>query len=186
MTLPTPAIRVLLTAMVILAAFFDIRQHRVPNWLTLPGVLLGIALNTFLSFFAMAGLLYSLKGMALAFAVYFVLYLLRGMGAGDVKLMAAVGAAAGWQNWLGILFLTAILGGAVALILATSKGRIRRTFQNMWLLLASLRQGRAPYRDNPELDVGNERALRLPHAVMIACGTLGFLGSALLWAPRLS
>ena len=184
MTLPLPAIQVLLAAIVFVAAFFDIRYKRVPNWLTVPGVILGIALNTFLSFFPTAGLLYSLKGLALAFGVYFVLYLLRGMGAGDVKLMAAVGAAAGWQNWLGIFVFTAVIGGAAAVVLAVSKGRVRRTFQNMWLLLASLRQGRAPFRDNPELEVGSVRALLLTHAVLIACGTLVFLGIALRWAPR--
>ncbi len=184
MTLPPLAIRVLLAAIVVVAAVFDVRHNRVPNWLTVPGVLLGVALNAFL--FEAAGLWYSLKGLALAFGVYFVLYLLRGMGAGDAKLMTAIGAAAGWQNWLGIFFLTAIIGGVAALVLAMYKGRVRRTFENMWLLLASIRQGRAPYRDNPELDVGSDRALRLPHAVIIAFGTFGFLGSALLWAPRLS
>jgi hypothetical protein len=54
----------------------------------------------------------------------------------------------------------------------------------MWLLLLSLRHGRAPYRDNPALDVGSEMALRLPHGVVIAGGTLAFLGAALIWAPR--
>jgi prepilin peptidase CpaA len=182
MSLPPLAIRVLLIAMVLMAAFFDFRAHRIPNWLTLPGLLFGIALNGFL--FEAAGLWYSLKGMGLAFAVYFILYLLRGMGAGDVKLMAAVGAAVGWMNWLGILFLTAMIGGVAALALAASKGRMRKTFQNMGLMLLSLRQGRAPYRDNPELDVQSEKALRLPHAVVIAGGALAFVLAALIWAPR--
>jgi prepilin peptidase CpaA len=182
MSLPPLAIRALLIAVVMVAAFFDIRTHRIPNWLTLPGLLLGIALNAFL--FELAGLWFSLKGLGLAFGVYFVLYLLRGMGAGDVKLMAAVGAAAGPMNWLGILFLTAILGGVAALVLAASKGRMRKTFQNMGLMLLSFRQGRAPYRDNPELDVQSDKALRLPHAVVIAAGTLAFVVSALIWAPK--
>jgi len=182
MSLPPLAIRVLLIALALIAAFFDVRTHRIPNWLTLSGLLFGIALNGFL--FEVAGLWYSLKGMGLAFAVYFVLYLLRGMGAGDVKLMAAVGASVGWMNWLGILFLTALIGGVAALALAAFKGRMRKTFQNMGLMLLSLRQGRAPYRDNPELDVQNEKALRLPHAVVIAGGNLAFVLAALIWAPR--
>jgi prepilin peptidase CpaA len=181
-SLPPLAIRVLLLLLVLLASLFDIRKHRIPNWLSLAGAVLAIALNTFL--FEMAGLWYSLKGLGLAFAIYFVLYLLRGMGAGDVKLMAAVGAAVGPFNWLGILFLTAVIGGVAALVLAASKGRMRRTFVNMWLLLLSLRHGRAPYRDNPALDVGSEMALRLPHGVVIAGGTLAFLAAALIWAPR--
>ena len=182
MSLPPLAIRVLLVLLVIAASFFDIRKHRIPNWLTLAGVVLAVGLNSFL--FEMAGLWYSLKGLGLAFAVYFGLYLLRGMGAGDVKLMAAVGAAVGPYNWLGILFLTALTGGVAALVLAGSKGRLRKTFSNMSLLLLSLRQGRAPYRDNPELDVQNDLALRLPHGVVIAAGTLAFLVAALIWAPR--
>jgi prepilin peptidase CpaA len=182
MSLPPLAIRVLLLLLVLVASFFDIRKHRIPNWLSLAGVVLAVALNTFL--FEVVGLWYSLKGLGLAFAIYFVLYLLRGMGAGDVKLMAAVGAAVGPYNWLGILFLTAVIGGVAALVLAGSKGRMRRTFVNMWLLLLSLRHGRAPYLDNPALDVGSEMALRLPHGVVIAGGTLAFLAAALIWAPR--
>jgi prepilin peptidase CpaA len=181
-SLPPLAIRILLVLLVVAASVFDIRKHRIPNWLTIAGVVLAVALNTFL--FEMAGLWYSLKGLGLAFAIYFGLYLLRGMGAGDVKLMAAVGAAVGLYNWLGILFLTAIFGGVAAVVLAASKGRIQRTFRNMWLMLMSLRQGRAPYQDNPELDVGSDLALRLPHGVVIAAGTLAFLAAALIWAPR--
>jgi len=181
-SLPHLAIRILLVLLVVAASVFDIRKHRIPNWLTIAGVVLAVALNTFL--FEMAGLWYSLKGLGLAFAIYFGLYLLRGMGAGDVKLMAGVGAAVGLYNWLGILFLTAIFGGVAAVVLAASKGRIQRTFRNMWLMLMSLRQGRAPYQDNPELDVGSDLALRLPHGVVIAAGTLAFLAAALIWAPR--
>ncbi len=182
MTLPPLAVCCLLTLLVLIAAFFDLRSNRIPNWLTLSGLLLALALNAFL--FELAGLWFSLKGLGLAVGIYFVLYLLRGMGAGDVKLMAAIGAAAGPWNWLGILFLTAILGGVAAIVLVFAKQRVRKTFRNMALMLQSLRYGRAPYRDNPELDVGNEQALRLPHAVVIAVGTLAFIGSALIWAPR--
>lgn len=182
MSLPPLAIRILLILLVLTASIVDVRKQRIPNWLTIAGVITAIALNTFL--FETEGLWYSTEGLLVAFAVYFVLYLLRGMGAGDVKLMAAVGAAVGWRNWLGILFLTAIIGGVAALVLAVSKGRVRKTFRNMWLLLMSLRQGRAPYRDNPELDVQSDRALRLPHGAVIAAGTLAFLGAALIWAPR--
>ena len=182
MSLPPLAIQILLVLLVLTASIVDIRKHRIPNWLTIAGVITAVALNTFL--FETAGLWYSAEGLLVAFAVYFVLYLLRGMGAGDVKLMAAVGAAVGWRNWLGILFLTAIIGGVAALVLAVSKGRVRKTFRNMWLLLMSLRQGRAPYRDNPDLDVQSDMALRLPHGAVIAAGTLAFLGAALIWAPR--
>ena len=120
----------------------------------------------------------------MAFAVYFILYLLRGMGAGDVKLMAAVGAVVGMPNWLGIVFLTSVFGGVVGVLLVLTRGRFRATFFNLLRILGSLGRGRAPYKDNPDLDIASGSALRLPHGVMIALGSLGFLAAAYYWAPR--
>jgi len=97
------------------------------------------------------------------------------MGGGDVKLMAAVGAIAGPGNWLRILFFTLIFGAVAAIILIFVKRRVRRTFQNIGLILMSLGSGHAPYSKNPELDVREEKGLRLPHAVTIACGAIAFL-----------
>jgi prepilin peptidase CpaA len=182
MSLPPPAIRILLEALVIIAAIWDIRWRRIPNWLTIPGIVLGVGLNWFL--FETPGLRDSLEGLGLAFAVYFVLYLLRGMGAGDVKLMAAVGATVGLWNWVGILFLTAAAGLVAGLALVAFKGRFRRTFRNIWMILTRLGRGRAPYQENPELDVTTEKGMRLPHGALIALGALGFLAAAVRWAPR--
>ena len=182
MSLPPLAIRIFLEVLVIVAALWDIRTRRIPNWLTLSGVVLGVALNTFL--FEINGLWFSLKGLGVAFGVYFVLYLLRAMGAGDVKLMAAVGAAAGAGNWLGILVLTSVAGAVAGLLLVAFKGRFRKTLGNLGIIITSLGRGRAPYKDTPELDVSSDKALRLPHGALIAIGTLGFLAAALRWAPR--
>lgn len=182
MSLPPPAIRIFLEVLVILAAIWDVRTRRIPNWLTLSGMVLGVALNTFL--FEINGLWFSLKGLGVAFGVYFVLYLLHAMGAGDVKLMAAVGAAAGPGNWLGILVLTSVAGAVAGLLLVAFKGRFRKTLGNLGILISSLGRGRAPYRETPELDVSSDKAMRLPHGALIALGTLGFLAAALRWAPR--
>jgi prepilin peptidase CpaA len=179
---PTLVVRILLVLIVAPAALFDYRQRRVPNWLSLAGVLLGIGLNFFL--YETPGLWNSLKGMGLAFAIYFLLYLIHAMGAGDVKLMAAVGAIAGMWNWVGILVVTLLFGGLAALVLVTGKRRLRSTFRNIWLILISIRHGHAPYQDNPELDVRSDQAVRLPHAVSIAFGAMGFLIVAYIWAPR--
>jgi len=182
MTYPRPIVQALLLLLVIPAGLFDSRQRRVPNWLAGAGILLGIALNAFL--YENAGLWTSLKGLGLAFLIYFPLYLLRAMGAGDVKLMAAVGAIAGPANWLGIFVLTCLFGGVAAIVLVAAKDRIRRTFENIWVILLSARLGQAPYTDNPQLDVRSGQGLRLPHAVVIAFGTFGFLLAATIWAPR--
>jgi prepilin peptidase CpaA len=180
--LPPLAIRVLVEVLVIIAAIWDIRSRRIPNWLTLPGVILGVGVNTFL--FETNGLKFSLIGLGFAFVVYFVLYLLHAMGAGDVKLMAAVGAAVGPASWFVILLLTTITGAIAGLILVAFKGRLRRTFANVGIILMSLGRGRAPYKDTPELDVNSDQGMRLPHGALIAIATLGFLVAELRWAPR--
>ncbi len=182
MTSPPMIIQILLALVVVAAAMFDFRYRRVPNWLTVSGILLGIGLNAFL--FETPGLWMALKGVGVAFLIYFPLYLLRGMGAGDVKLMAAVGAMVGWANWLGILVLTSLFGGVAAVVLVVAKGRIRKTAENIWLILMSIRRGHAPYAKNPQLDVRTDQGIRLPHAVVIAFGALGFLIAAAIWAPR--
>src|SRR5204863_8728125 len=113
------------------------------------GLVLGIALNAFL--YETAGLWISLKGLGLAMLIYFPLYLLRGMGAGDVKLMAAIGALAGPSNWFGILVLTSVFGAVAALVAIALKGRFRQTMWNIWTILTSLTLRQAPYQTNPEL-----------------------------------
>jgi len=179
-----PVTQVLLILLVLPAAVFDYRQRRIPNWLVLAGLLCGMALNTFLLYdnpSAATGLVYALEGLGLAFAIYFPLYLLRGMGAGDVKLMAAVGAIVGPVLWLWVLFFTAVLGGITAVIVVLSKGRVHHTLQNLWMILVSIRYRQAPYATNPELDVGTDQGVRLPHGVIIAVGAVGFLAAKAIW-----
>lgn len=171
-TLPI-AVKTLLALIVAPAAIIDLRWRRVPNWLTVSGVVLGIALHTILSH--TDGLWFSLKGLGLAFLIYLPLYLLRGMGAGDVKLMAAVGSIVGPANWLQIFVLTLVFGAVAAIILVLAKGRVKRTLRNIGVILVSLGSGHAPYKKDPELDVRSNEGMRLPHAVTIACGTLVFL-----------
>jgi prepilin peptidase CpaA len=162
-----------LAAFVLVAALFDIRERRIPNWLVLTGLAAGLSLQ--LVFFHGEGIKNAALGMAVAFAIYLPLFLLRAMGAGDVKLMAAVGAFAGPVNWVSIFLFTAISGGVIALILIALRGTMRRTLRNTWIVLAELGRFRAPHQANPELDVNNPRAVTLPHGVSIAVGTLLWL-----------
>lgn len=177
-----PTVQALLALLVIVAGVSDYRTRRVPNWLTFSGVAAGIAVNAFL--YALPGLWISLKGLGLALLIYFPLFALRGMGAGDVKLMAAVGAIAGPANWLGILILTAVFGGIAAIALVAYRHRLRETFDNVWVIFTRLGRGQAPSEGNPQLDVQSDRAARLPHAVVIACGTLAFLAAEAILGSR--
>jgi len=171
---PLPiASQVLLCLIAIPCGFCDYRSRRVPNWLTFPGICLGIGLNVFQA--GMAGLWSSLQGLAVALAIYGSLYLLRALGAGDVKLMAAIGAVAGPAHWLRIFLLTALCGGVVAVVLIVMRGRFRHTMSNAGAVLANLSRAQPPYRSSPELDVRSTAGLRLPHAVMIGCATLLYI-----------
>src|SRR5580704_17437778 len=121
-------LQIALLLLVAIAAVYDIRFRRIPNWLVLTGLLAGVVLNTLL--LEWSGVRASLLGISLAFLIYFPLYLLRGMGAGDVKLMAAIGAIVGPANWIGIFFFTAIVGGVVAIALLAARSQFRRGFSN--------------------------------------------------------
>lgn len=167
-----------LFALALIAGVVDIRARRIPNWLVLTGLSLGITLNSLI--FGWFGLKLALSGAGLAFAVYFAFYLLRAMGAGDVKLMAAVGALAGPKGWLAIFFFTAIAGGIIAFTLLLAKGRFKRTLLNVSIMLHQLSRLQAPYHATEELDVRSGKALRLPHGATIALGTIAYLAVALL------
>lgn len=182
MTLPPPVIQVLLVAIVLIACVTDIRARRIPNWLTFPAILIGFAANMFVD--PANGFWDSLKGFGVAMLLYIPLFALRAMGAGDVKLMAAVGTLAGPLNWIGIMFFTAIIGGVLGAIAVVRTKRAQQTWFNLKMLLGSLAHRKAPYEFNPELDVGSNTALRLPHAVSIAGGVICFLSAAALLAPR--
>lgn len=175
MTAPPTACQIALAILVVAAAVYDARQRRIPNWLTLPGLLAGLLLSTILD--GLDGLRGAALGTALALAVYVPLYALRALGGGDVKLMAAVGALAGPSNWLAIFAITSVAGGAAALLLILARGRLGQTLGNIGFIFTRLATLRPPH-ENPELDVRSTAGLRLPHGVMIAFGTLMFLGVA--------
>lgn len=166
-------IRAVIAILVLTAAIYDFRFRLIPNWLNLSGLILGFGLNAF--FFQGHGAVWAGQGLLLAAAVYMPLYLLRGMGAGDVKLMAALGSLVGPGNWLQIFVATALIGGAAAVVLTIVKKRFIGTCWNLWFLIREFAQLRLPHRINSELDVRNPASLRMPHGVLIAVGSLVYL-----------
>lgn len=174
--------RVVLAAVVVCAAVYDFRFRRIPNWLNLSGLILGVGLN--ILYFQAQGAALAVEGMLLATTIYLPLYLLRAMGAGDVKLMAAIGSLVGPSHWLEIFLTTVLAGGLFAVVAALKKGRLRHTLWNVWYLVCELKGFRLPSKSNEELDVRQKQALRLPHGVSIATGTIVTLLNALrlFWA----
>jgi len=189
MNFPPIPNQIFLAALALIAALYDVWFRRIPNWLSLAGVVVGIGLNAFLAvdgFHWYDGYNWrsALGGMGLAFLIYFPLYLLRGMGAGDVKLMAAVGALVGPLNWFGIFVLSNVLGGIAAVFIILTHGRFRKTFSNVGYMLLELMHFRAPYMRKEELDVNSPKAMRLPHGVVIAIGCGAFLIATAILARK--
>ena len=162
-----------LASLVVASAVYDWRFRKIPNWVNLCGLVLGLGLNGL--YFGQNGVGSALMGSGAALLVYLPLYCLRGMGAGDVKLMAAVGALAGPGNWLVIVTVTALAGGLVSLLVVLYKRRLVHTLLNLAVLSSELFHLRRPAKADSELDVTNTAALRLPHALPIALGCLLFL-----------
>src|SRR5205085_4465981 len=135
---------IVLLALLIVAAIYDIRYRKIPNWLTVGGVLLGLAIN-----FGIGppegGIVFALEGFIAGFGVYLFLYVLRAMGAGDVKLMAAVGSMVGWQNWFGIFLITAVVGGVLSIVVSLAKRRLGKTLFNVGFILHEMKSLRPAY-----------------------------------------
>jgi len=160
-------------ALVAAACVSDIRARRIPNWLTFSGVCAGLLLNSVLGGVAGAGR--SLAGMLAGFGVYLLLYCLRAMGAGDVKLMAAIGAIVGPAGWFSIFLATSIAGGVLALGAVIYKSRLRETLWNVFFIVSELVQLRAPFQRRSDLSVKDSRSLKMPHGVAVAAGTAAAL-----------
>ena len=108
-----PAIMTALLALVLgMAVVTDLRSTRIPNWLTAPAVI--IALGTHTGMNGIGGLVFSLAGLGVGLGFFLLLYLVGSIGAGDVKLMAAVGAFVGPYGALSSGILAMIIGGGYA------------------------------------------------------------------------
>ncbi len=166
-------LKLALSGTALAAALYDLRLRRIPNWLNLSGIILGFGLNTY--FLAGRGAAMASLGFLLALAVYTPLYLLRGMGAGDVKLMAAIGAIAGPANWFNIFLATALLGGALSILLIVLRRRFHLTLLNISTILGQLSRRRSPAVADSHLDIRSRNALTLPHGAVIAAGVFLFL-----------
>jgi prepilin peptidase CpaA len=160
-------------AVVLTGGWTDLRSRRIPNWLNLSGLILGLGLNTF--FLQGEGLRLAASGLGLALLIYLPLYLIRAMGAGDVKFMAAIGALIGPQNWLNVFLTTAILGGIASLCLIVARNRLHVTLSNLTIIAGELLKGRMPFHKDASLDVHDKRALGLPHGTIIAISACIFL-----------
>jgi prepilin peptidase CpaA len=151
-----------------LAVAWDLRQGRIPNRLTYGSLVVALVLRIILG--GWRGALDGLIAGLVCGGVFLLLFLVRGMGAGDVKLMAAIGMWAGLRHVVAIMLVTAIAGGILAVGYMVARKRGLSTLRNLGALLRfHLVAGLAPH---PEINLENPQAIRIPYALAIAAGTV--------------
>jgi prepilin peptidase CpaA len=156
-----------LVAMV--AGWTDYRKRRIPNWLTVPGLLLGIGLNVMAG--GWGGLKTSLFGAGLGLLLLLPFVLLRSLGAGDWKLAGALGGFVGASRLLDLLMASVFVVGVMAALLVVYKKRVGQTLRNMGHLLVSLGTLHMP---GPEVSLDNPQSLKVPYGVALALTVLGY------------
>jgi prepilin peptidase CpaA len=150
------------------ACVTDVAAARIPNTLTLAGIAAGLTAHGLLPHGL--GVATSAIGAAAGLAVFFPFFALGGMGGGDVKLMAAMGAWLGWPAILTTALAVAIAGGVLALIVAVSRGYLRQALANLRRLLTFWMV--AGVRPEPSLTLAHGQGPRLPYAVPVLVGLL--------------
>jgi prepilin peptidase CpaA len=151
-----------------IASVHDIRDRRIPNLLTGPSIVLALGLHFYLGGWAALGSS-ALAGL-IAGSIFVLFFIAGGLGAGDVKLMTAVGCFVGTTMLAEVLISTVIIGGVFALIVSLHRGRLGKTLSNAVLLIRHHQQrGLKPH---PELNLMNTNTVRLPYALPIAAGCL--------------
>ena len=156
----------LVTVVLVLAAVIDGFELKVPNWVTFPFIISGWIYST--AAFGFEGLGWSLLGTVIGLALLLPAYAIGGMGAGDVKLLAALGAWLGPVESLWVAMFAAMTGGVLGLIVALARGYLSTAFSNVWLMLMHWRIS-GPSRV-PGITLNDSKSPRLAYAIPIAIG----------------
>ena len=155
-------------AVAMVGCVFDLHNSRIPNALTVGAALAAVIVSALTGGVAAVGS--SAAGWAIAAALWLPIYALGGMGAGDVKLMAAIGAWLGPASTIYAVLYAAIAGGVFAIALAIAQGCVRQTYTNVQLLVIHWRV--AGFTPHEQLNLATATSPRLAYAVPILVGTL--------------
>lgn len=171
------AISVIAVIIATIAAVIDVREGRIPNKLTYSACILGILLQTI--FWGWKGTLLGLSGGVVFGGIFLLFYIVRGMGAGDVKLAAALGCLVGISASFRLMFATAVAGAILAFIYMVRARRVRSTLRNTLSVLLFHRH--FGFQSHPTVNLENPEALRMPYGLAFAAGALFWSMSSFWW-----
>jgi len=164
-----------LIMLLLIACVIDCRMYKIPNWLTLSGMAFGLLYAAEFPFSGHYGLLWAMGGLLVGFFMTLPLYMLKVMGAGDVKLMAMAGAFLGGPDVFYAALTTFIVGGISAIGFALFHGVLGRMLGNIRdvarLMIVSAIGGADTSLYSPsEKSVG-----KMPYGVSIGIGVIGYV-----------
>ena len=165
----------------LVAAVIDICVFKVHNRLTLPLVLTGLVFHSIEG--GVTGFAFSLAGMLVGFASLIVFYAMGGIGAGDVKLMAGVGAWLGVWLTIDVVLLAGLASGLYALVLILSSGGIRQVMTNLSILAFRVRAMAVHFGVDERVeqvvaDVQHRHRRLVPFAAMVLTGVVAVICGA--------
>lgn len=155
-----------LLPLALVITYYDVRYRRIPNTFVLATLATGLIVNA--AGGGWSGALASLGGCLIAFTLMFILHVFGAMGAGDVKLFAAIGSVLGASLVLPTFFVVVLTGGALGIVTMFRTGSVRSTLHNILMLLVGL----LPGWKMPRLAVPSDRRKTIPYGVAITFGSL--------------
>lgn len=160
----------LVTSTLVVAAVIDGWMLKVPNWLTFPMIVSGWVYSTW--YFGVEGLAWSLLGTAVGLGLLLPLYAIGGMGAGDVKLLAGVGAWVWASATLYAFCLSAVLGGVIAVLMVLARRAWRKHSSQFVMIFNEVMTVRDPNQLSAIAAERKSSMLLLPYGIPIALGSI--------------
>jgi prepilin peptidase CpaA len=162
------------------ASWIDYKERRVPNWLNAAIAAMGILVQGV--FFGWSGVGTALSGMLIGFGVLIVPWLMHGMGAGDVKLMAAIGAWFGPVMTVTAFCSGALIGGVIAVIMIVASGKLWMAYANCGTILTKMSRTETMFSEFGSAKSFGETSSLLPYGVPLTIGSVLILvGQTLTW-----
>jgi prepilin peptidase CpaA len=160
------ACEMFLVPLAVIISYYDVRYRRIPNAFVLAALISGVAMNTTCG--GLNGALSSAGGCVFAFMLMFLLHIFGAMGAGDVKLFAAIGSVTGAHLVLPTFLVVILTGGLLALVSILRSGAVRTTMHRVLQILVGL----LPGWQMPRFAVPADRTHTIPYGVAITVGSI--------------